>query len=65
MNVPRIKGTHTAMKSGMLAAESVAAALAAGRAHDELADYPAALRASWVGRELHETRNIKPMKAAS
>ncbi|WP_255990674.1 electron transfer flavoprotein-ubiquinone oxidoreductase [Chitinolyticbacter albus] len=61
VNVPRIKGTHNAMKSGMLAAESVVVALAAGRAQDELADYPVALKASWVGRELDMVRNIKPM----
>ncbi|WP_148717432.1 electron transfer flavoprotein-ubiquinone oxidoreductase [Chitinolyticbacter meiyuanensis] len=61
VNVPRIKGTHNAMKSGMLAAESAVAALAAGRAQDELADYPAALHASWVGKELDMVRNIKPM----
>ena len=46
MNVPRIKGSHNAMLSGMLAAEHVAAALAAGRAHDELSDYEAAWRDS-------------------
>jgi electron-transferring-flavoprotein dehydrogenase len=61
LNVPRIKGSHNAMKSGMLAAESVAAALAAGRqGHDELSDYPTALRASWVYRDLHKVRNVKP-----
>src|SRR5215472_11861758 len=46
VNVPRIKGSHNAMLSGMLAAEHVAAALAAGRANDELSDYEAAWRAS-------------------
>ncbi|UXY16036.1 electron transfer flavoprotein-ubiquinone oxidoreductase [Chitiniphilus purpureus] len=61
VNVPRIKGTHNAMKSGMLAAEAAVAAIAAGRAQDELADYPAALRTSWAGRELDAVRNIKPM----
>lgn len=60
VNLPRIKGIHNAMKSGMLAAESVATALAAGRAHDELADYPSALRASWVYRDLDPVRNVKP-----
>src|SRR5215469_414316 len=49
MNVPRIKGTHNAMLSGILAAEAVAAALAAGRSHDELADYEAGWRTSAVG----------------
>ena len=49
MNVPRIKGSHNAMLSGMLAAEHVATALAAGRAHDELSDYDAAWRGSPIG----------------
>jgi electron-transferring-flavoprotein dehydrogenase len=61
LNVPRIKGIHNAMKSGMLAAEAVAKALAAGRAgHDELDDYPSAFRASWVWKDLHRVRNVKP-----
>src|SRR6266851_2448629 len=49
MNVPRIKGSHNAMLSGMLAADEVAAALAAGRANDEIADYEAAWRSSDIG----------------
>ncbi len=61
LNVLRIKGAHTAMKSGMLAAEAVAAALQAGRAHDELADFPAAVAASWIGRAQRDTRNVKPL----
>ncbi len=61
VNVPRIKGSHNAMLSGMLAAEHAAAALAAGRAHDELADYDAAWRASPVGRDLWRVRNVKPL----
>ena len=61
LNVLRIKGVHNAMKSGMLAAESVAAALAAGRQHDELVDYPKAVAASWIGGELYDTRNVKPL----
>src|SRR5215467_10825782 len=61
MNVPRIKGSHNAMLSGMLAAENVAAALAAGRAHDELLDYEAAWRASPIGRDLWRVRNVKPL----
>jgi electron-transferring-flavoprotein dehydrogenase len=61
LNVPRIKGTHNAMLSGMLAAEHVAAALAAGRAGDELADYEAAWRSSDVGRDLRRVRNVKPL----
>jgi electron-transferring-flavoprotein dehydrogenase len=60
LNASRIKGTHCAMKSGMLAAEAAAAALAAGRSHDELAGYPEAFRASWLHEELHRARNFKP-----
>ena len=61
LNMPRIKGTHNAMLSGMLAAEHVAAALSAGRAGDELADYEAAWRSSDIGRDLHRVRNVKPL----
>ncbi len=61
MNVPRIKGSHNAMQSGMLAAEAAAAALAAGRSHDELADYENAWRASPVGKDLWKVRNAKPL----
>ncbi|NWG24995.1 MAG: electron transfer flavoprotein-ubiquinone oxidoreductase [Pseudorhodoplanes sp.] len=61
VNVPRIKGTHNAMASGMLAAESVAAALAAGRAGDELGDYESAWRTSPIGRDLWKVRNVKPL----
>jgi electron-transferring-flavoprotein dehydrogenase len=61
VNVPRIKGTHNAMTSGMLAAQSIAAALAAGRAGDELADYESAWRTSPVGRDLWKVRNVKPL----
>ncbi|MBC7860751.1 MAG: electron transfer flavoprotein-ubiquinone oxidoreductase [Burkholderiaceae bacterium] len=63
MNASRIKGTHGAMKSGMLAAESILAALAAGRQYDELGDYPAAFEKSWLYEELHVARNFKPMMA--
>jgi electron-transferring-flavoprotein dehydrogenase len=63
LNASRIKGTHTAMKSGMLAAESVFAALAAGREGDEVAAYPEAIRASWLQEELHRARNFKPFMA--
>ena len=52
VNVPRIKGSHNAILSGMLAAEHVAAALAAGRANDELAGYEAAGAAPTIGRDL-------------
>lgn len=61
MNVPRIKGSHNAMLSGMLAAEHVAAALKDGRAHDELSSYEEAWRASDVGRDLNPVRNVKPI----
>jgi len=59
VNVPKIKGTHTSMKSGMLAAEAVAEALAAG-ATAELSAYPEKLRGSWVWNELASVRNIRP-----
>ena len=59
VNVPKIKGTHTAMKSGMLAAETVADALAAGGTV-ELTAYEEKLRASWVWQELSQVRNIRP-----
>ena len=61
MNVPRIKGSHNAMLSGMLAAEHVAAALKAGRANDELADYESAWRSSAIGTDLWKVRNAKPL----
>lgn len=60
VNVPRIKGSHTAMKSGMLAAESIAVALAAGRGHDELSDYQANLNESWIATELKLVQNAQP-----
>jgi electron-transferring-flavoprotein dehydrogenase len=59
LNVPKIKGTHTAMKSGMLAAEAVAEALAGDRPA-ELGSYPEKLRASWLWDELNLVRNIRP-----
>jgi electron-transferring-flavoprotein dehydrogenase len=61
MNVPRIKGSHNAMLSGMLAAEQVAAALAGGRANDEITPYDEAWRSSAIGRDLHRVRNAKPL----
>ncbi len=60
VNVPRIKGSHNAMKSGMLAAESVVEALAEQRSNDELSAYPQALQASWIQRDLYQVRNVKP-----
>jgi len=61
VNVPRIKGSHNAMLSGMQAAEAAAAALAGGRAHDELADYDAGWRGSAIGQDLSRVRNAKPL----
>jgi len=61
MNVPRINGSHNAILSGILAAEQVAAALGAGRAHDELAGYDAAWRDSAIGHDLWRVRNAKPL----
>ena len=63
VNVPRIKGTHTAMKSGMLAAEAIAAAIAAGREQDSLDEYDAAVRSSWIAKELKLVRNAEPLIA--
>ena len=59
LNVPKIKGTHTAMKSGMLAADAVFDALADETASD-LESYPKALESSWIYSELHKARNIRP-----
>jgi electron-transferring-flavoprotein dehydrogenase len=61
LNVPRIKGIHNAMLSGMLAAEHVAAALAAGRTNDEVTSYEEAWRSSDIGRDLWKVRNAKPL----
>ncbi|WP_407117443.1 electron transfer flavoprotein-ubiquinone oxidoreductase [Bradyrhizobium sp. LMG 9283] len=61
VNVPRIKGVHNAMGTGMLAAEHVAAALAADRANDELVEYENAWRRSSVGKDLFLVRNVKPL----
>jgi len=61
LNVPKIKGTHTAMKTGMLAAEAVADALGTGAAPaDGLAAYTRSVKASWVWDELHRVRNVRP-----
>ncbi|QIB35041.1 electron transfer flavoprotein-ubiquinone oxidoreductase [Ancylobacter pratisalsi] len=61
VNVPRIKGSHNAVLSGMLAAEKVSEALAEGRAGDTLAAYEAGWRGSDIGRDLHTVRNVKPL----
>lgn len=63
VNVPRIKGSHTAMKSGMLAAESIAAAVAAGHEKTELNDYDDAVRSSWIADELKLVQNAQPAVA--
>jgi electron-transferring-flavoprotein dehydrogenase len=60
LNVPKIKGTHTAMKSGMVAAEAIAAALDGEAPPPVLESYPTALQASWVWSELSGVRNIRP-----
>jgi ferredoxin-like protein FixX len=60
LNASRIKGSHAAIKSGMLAAEAAVDALKHGRAGDELAVYPEAFRASWLHEELYKARNFKP-----
>src|ERR1700744_2339764 len=61
VNVPRIKGIHNAIGSGMLAAEHVSTALGAGRANDELAEYENGWRDSPVGKDLFRVRNVKPL----
>ena len=63
LNASRIKGSHCAIKSGMLAAEAAFDALAAGRAGDELTAYPETFRRSWLHDELHRARNFKPWMA--
>ncbi|MBE8157956.1 MAG: electron transfer flavoprotein-ubiquinone oxidoreductase, partial [Betaproteobacteria bacterium] len=60
LNVPKIKGAHTAMKSGILAAEHIAAALSENKTGADLAEYETALRKSWAGEELRRARNIRP-----
>jgi electron-transferring-flavoprotein dehydrogenase len=61
VNLPRIKGSHNAMKTGMLAAEAASAALQADRATDTLAEYDKAYTQSWVAKDLHRVRNAKPL----
>jgi electron-transferring-flavoprotein dehydrogenase len=60
LNFAKIKGSHTAMKSGMVAAETVAAALAADKSNTDLEEYAAAYKASWAYKELHMQRNFGP-----
>jgi electron-transferring-flavoprotein dehydrogenase len=63
LNASRIKGSHCAIKSGMLAAEAACEALKAGRAQDELTAYPEAFEKSWLHEELYRARNFKPWMA--
>lgn len=63
VNVPRIKGSHTAMKSGMLAADSIVAAMAAGREKDDMVEYDTAVRESWIATELKKVQNAQPLVA--
>ncbi|SFR78885.1 electron transfer flavoprotein-ubiquinone oxidoreductase [Sphingomonas jatrophae] len=63
VNVPRIKGSHTAMKSGMLAAEAAFDAVRAERQADELTSYSDALHNSWIAKELKKVRNAEPFVA--
>jgi electron-transferring-flavoprotein dehydrogenase len=63
VNVPRIKGTHTAMKSAMLAADAAFEAISSGRSGDTLDAYPTALHNSWVAKELRKVRNAQPAVA--
>ncbi len=60
LNPAKIKGSHTAMKSGMLAADAIVAALAAGREGDELQGYVDGFKGSWLQEELHASRNFGP-----
>jgi electron-transferring-flavoprotein dehydrogenase len=61
VNVPRIKGSHNAMKTGMLAADAAYDAVMAGRSGDQLVEYQAAYEKSWVYQELKRVRNAKPL----
>ncbi len=61
VNVPRIKGSHNAVLSGMLAADRIAEAIAAGRANDEVIEIENEWRASDIGKDLKKVRNVKPL----
>ena len=61
LNVSRIKGSHCALKSGILAAEAGFKAILENRKHDELVDYPKKFRNSWLYKELYKARNFKPL----
>ena len=60
LNMPKIKGTHTAMKSGMLAAETAFNAIQNNRSNDDLSDFNSKFRGSWAGKELYAARNVRP-----
>ena len=60
LNVPKIKGTHTAMKSGITAAEAIFDALSDGSSGSEITDYRSRLEGSWLWDELHRVRNLRP-----
>nr|WP_295885122.1 electron transfer flavoprotein-ubiquinone oxidoreductase [uncultured Devosia sp.] len=61
VNVPRIKGSHNAVHSGMLAAEQIASAIAAGRANDDVTSIEDSWRAGPIGKDLYQVRNVKPL----
>ena len=61
VNVPRIKGSHNAVHSGMLAAEHIAAAIAEGRANDDVTSIEEGWRSGPIGKDLHQVRNVKPL----
>jgi electron-transferring-flavoprotein dehydrogenase len=61
LNVPRLKGTHTSMKSGMLAADAAVEAINAGRQHDQLSAYQSGYENSWIYTELRKVRNVLPL----
>jgi len=65
LNAARIKGSHAAIKTGMLAAEAAFEALSAGRVQDELAAFPEAFRESWLYDELYTARNFKPLMSGN
>ena len=60
LNLAKIKGTHTAMKSGMIAAEVAVDAIEHNRHKAELTEYESAIKSSWIGEELYRVRNMKP-----
>lgn len=63
VNVPRIKGSHTAMKSGMLAADAIGAAMSQQRSYDELTEYQSSVDESWIVDELKLVKNAQPLIA--